>query len=205
MDIFKEKNQIRKEIYDILFKRGLSKRPYGDYGKIPNFIGSEIAAENLSNTYEWKKSKTVFSSPDSAQIPVRFLALKEGKNLIMASPNLEKGYLFLKGEDLKGFEKEASTKEEAFNFCINKSIKEFPKVDLVVEGSVAVDKYGNRIGKGCGYGDTEIEFLLNNHLIDDNTPITTTIHPLQLINHVPMEKHDKKLNMIVTSSEIIKV
>ena len=86
MSLKKEKESIRKSIYDKLFKEGQSLRPNGDYGKIPDFKGSEIAAELLAGTDEWKNSKTIFCSPDSAQIPVRYLALKENKNLIMASP-----------------------------------------------------------------------------------------------------------------------
>ena len=117
MSLKEEKDSIRKSIYDKLFKEGQSLRPNGDYGKIPDFKGSDIAAELLASTDEWINSKTIFCSPDSAQIPVRFLALKENKNLIMASPNLEHGYLFLEGNKLDGKEREASTKEGAFDHC----------------------------------------------------------------------------------------
>ncbi|HEX3012754.1 MAG TPA: 5-formyltetrahydrofolate cyclo-ligase, partial [Methanobacterium sp.] len=47
---------------------------------------------------------------------------------------------------VKGNEETASTINGAFKF--GKKIHEFPEVDLVVEGSVAVDKSGNRLGKG---------------------------------------------------------
>lgn len=76
---------------------------------------------------------------------------------------------------------------------------------MVVEGSVAVDKKGNRIGKGKGFGDIEIQDLLNRKLIDNSTPQVTTIHPLQLVDYVIMDKHDKKLNMIVTTDEVFRV
>ena len=117
MSLKEEKESIRKSIYDKLFNEGQSLRPNGDYGKIPDFKGSDIAAELLAGSDEWKNSKTIFCSPDSAQIPVRYLALKENKNLIMASPNLEHGYLYLEGNKLNGKEREASTKEGAFNHC----------------------------------------------------------------------------------------
>ncbi|WP_297980228.1 5-formyltetrahydrofolate cyclo-ligase [uncultured Methanobrevibacter sp.] len=212
MSLKEEKESLRKSVYDSLFENGFSKRPNGDYGKIPDFIGSDIAAQLLASTPEWKNSKTIFVSPDSAQIPVRYLALKDNKNLIMASPNLEHGYLFLEASQLKGFEKEASTKEGAFKYAneektdlLNKGENNEFSVDMVVEGAVAVDKSGNRIGKGKGYGDREIEDLLNRKFIDNNTRLLTTIHPLQLVSHVPMEIHDRKLNMIVTSKEIFRI
>ena len=91
MTIKEEKQSIRNFIYDKLLKEGQSLRPNGDYGKIPNFKGSDTAAELLRTTDEWKQSNTIFCSPDSAQIPVRYLALVDNKNLIMASPNLEHG------------------------------------------------------------------------------------------------------------------
>ncbi len=34
-------------------------------------------------------------------------------------------------------------------------VKEMPPVDLIVAGSVAVNKKGSRIGKGGGYSDLE--------------------------------------------------
>ena len=214
MNFKEEKETIRKSIYDKLFNEGQSLRSNGDYGKIPDFKGSDIAAELLATTEEWRNSKTIFCSPDSAQIPVRFIALKDNKNLIMASPNLEYGYLFLEGNKLNGKEKEAATKEGAFDHCskffdfgeTSSSDDSFDiAIDMVVEGSVGVDRLGNRIGKGKGFADREIEDLFKKNLIDENTPLVTTIHPFQLVDYVPMESHDKRLNMIVTTREIIRI
>ncbi len=210
MSINEEKESIRKSIYDKLFNEGQSLRPNGDYGKIPDFKGSDIAAELLAGTDEWKNSETIFCSPDSAQIPVRMIALKENKNLIMASPNLEHGYLYLEGNRLNGKEMEASTKEGAFNHC--SKFFDFGEgssfdiaIDMVVEGSVGVDRCGNRIGKGKGFADREIEDLFNKRLINDNTPLVTTIHPFQLLDYIPMESHDRNVNMIVSTDEIIRI
>ncbi|MBE6512823.1 MAG: 5-formyltetrahydrofolate cyclo-ligase [Methanobrevibacter olleyae] len=217
MSLKEEKESIRKSIYDKLFNEGQSLRPNGDYGKIPNFKGSDIAARLLAETDEWKDSKTIFCSPDSAQIPVRYLALKENKNLIMASPNLEHGYLYLEGNKLNGKEREASTKEGAFNHCLKffdfgednfNSSKDDSldiAIDMLVEGSVGVDRCGNRIGKGKGYGDREIEDLFKKNLINEDTPLVTTIHPFQLIDHIPTESHDKNVNMIVSTEEVIRI
>ncbi|ADC46585.1 5-formyltetrahydrofolate cyclo-ligase [Methanobrevibacter ruminantium M1] len=203
MTLKEEKDKVRKSIYDNLFNNGFSNRPNGDYGKIPDFKGSDIAAELLSKTEEWKSSITIFSSPDAAQTPVRYLALKDNKNLIMASPNLTHGYLFLEGQNIKEIE-EASTKEGAFKHCSKKDISNI-NVDLVVEGSVGVDRMGHRIGKGKGFADMEIEDLKKRNIINNTTPIATTIHPLQLVNHIPTESHDQRINMIVTTREIIRV
>ena len=192
MNIIEQKEILRKSVYDSIFNGGFSNRSNGDYGKIPDFKGSDIAAQTLAKSKEWKKSKTIFVSPDSAQTPVRYLALKDNKNLIMASPNLEHG--------------EASTKEGALKYKIDDDSKHHHmSVDLLVEGSVAVDREGHRIGKGKGYGDREIADLLERKLIKTTTPLATTIHPLQLVDFVPTEDHDQKLNMVVTTEEIIRI
>ena len=149
MNLIEQKEILRKSVYDSIFNGGFSNRPNGDYGKIPDFKGSDIAAQTLAKSKEWKKSKTIFVSPDSAQTPVRYLALKDNKNLIMASPNLEHGYYFLDGSCLDGVEMEASTKEGALKYKVDDDSKHRNmSVDLLVEGSVAVDREGHRIGKG---------------------------------------------------------
>lgn len=197
------KETLRYSIWNSLKEHKLYNHQKSPYGKIPDFKGSDIAAEILRNTPEWEHSKTVFSSPDSAQKKVRELGLKDGKLLIMASPQLKNGYILINPEIVKGEEKKASTINGAFK--LGQRLEKFPVVDLVVEGSVAVDFHGNRLGKGGGYADREIEHLFNERSIKKDTPIVTTVHEIQIVNKVPVEVHDKKINMIVTPERIIRV
>ncbi|MDI9623811.1 MAG: 5-formyltetrahydrofolate cyclo-ligase [Methanothermobacter sp.] len=198
-----KKGEIRKIVWDRLHKLGISRRPKGDYGKIPDFKGSIAAALRLSKTIEWKNSKRIFSSPDSAQRPVRELALYHGKDLIMPTPRLKKGYLYIRANDARGCERFASTIRGAYR--LGSPIKVFPKIDLVVEGSVAVDMNGNRLGKGGGYGDREIKELKYQGAITEQTPIVTTVDETQIIKKVPVEPHDEKINMIVTPKRVIRL
>lgn len=197
------KDIIRNMIWDTLNDKNLFLFPKPIYGRIPNFKGSTAAAKLLRNTDEWINSNVIFSSPDSAQKKVREYALKDKKVLIMASPKLKKGYLLINPIKIDKREKMASTIEGAFKY--GKSIKTFPKVDMAVEGSVAVDLKGNRLGKGGGYGDMELSFLFNQKAIDNKTPVVTTVHEMQIIDNVPIEKHDEKINMIITPKRVIKL
>jgi len=199
----KDKKRLRKLIWNTLEENNLSKPPKPPYGRIPNFLGSTAAAKLLRCTDEWQNSQVIFSSPDSAQKKVREFALMDGKLLIMASPKLKDGYLLLDPNNVKGNEKAASTINGAFKF--GKRIQKFPKVDLMVEGSVAVDESGNRLGKGGGYGDREISHLLEERAIMIGTPIVTTVHEVQILDKVPTEVHDQKINMIVTPKRVIRV
>ena len=173
------------------------------YGRIPNFQGSINASDFLRNTKEWKDSNIIFVSPDTAQHTVRKNAFYDGKDLIMASPKLLNGYIMLESRSTIGHEEEASTIEGAFKH--GHKTTSIPNIDMVVEGSVAVDIYGGRLGKGGGYGDMEISYLKNNKLIDIDTPIVTTVHEIQIIDRIPLESHDEKINMIVTPKRILRI
>ncbi len=194
------KNKIRNEIWETLQKNQQTNRKQGDYNKIPDFKGKTQAAKKLRETPEYKKAKTIFTAPDTAQKPVRYNCIKDNKTLIMATPNLENGYLLL-NKKAKNEPEKASDKKYAKNY--GEKIKTIPKIDMVIEGSVGVDIKGNRLGKGKGYGDTEIKDLLNKKAINNKTPIVTTVHPLQIKEKIPTEKHDCKINMIVTPKNII--
>jgi 5-formyltetrahydrofolate cyclo-ligase len=195
------KESIRKMIWDLMVNDGITKTDCR--GRIPLFKGSENAANLLRSTREWKEASTIFVSPDTAQIKVRENVLLDKKLLIMASPNLLNGFIQIVPTDVTGSEEEASTIEGAFKY--GEILESFPEVDMVVEGSVAVDGNGGRLGKGGGYGDMEISFLFNKGLIKFNTPIVSTIHEIQLLGSVPLESHDRKINMVVTPERVIRI
>ncbi len=202
MDL-KAKDEMRNDIWKTLENMEGSHSSKGLHGRIPSFPGSQRAAALLRATDEWKDTEVIFSSPDTAQKMVREYALLDGKVLIMASPNMEHGYLHIDPKAAEGNEKSASTKEGAFKF--SSQVKRFPRVDMVVEGSVAVDLDGGRLGKGKGYGDREIAHLFRENAIDDGTPIVTTVHEVQIVGKVPKESHDRPINMIVTPERIIRL
>jgi 5-formyltetrahydrofolate cyclo-ligase len=79
------------------------------------------------------------------------------------------------------------------------------KVDLFVQGCVAVDKKGNRIGKGSGFGDREYKVLKEKGLITDETLYVVIAHPIQVFDDFSyvMDEHDVKIDLILTPKEII--
>ena len=198
----KDKELLREKVWNHLNQNGLTSDGINT-GRIPKFNGAMKAAVMLKNTPEWENSQVIFCSPDSAQVKVREYALRDGKQLIMASPKLKEGYLHINPEDAYRHESMAATIKGAFK--VASKIKIFPIVELVVEGSVAVDLSGGRLGKGGGYADQEIEHLLLKKAINNKTPIVTTIHEAQIVEKIPLESHDKKINMIVTPERVIRI
>jgi 5-formyltetrahydrofolate cyclo-ligase len=72
-------------------------------------------------------------------------------------------------------------------------------VDLVVCGSVAVNRKGARIGKGGGFSDLEVAFLAEAGVIRPDTVLATTVHPLQVADEpLPETIHDFRVDLIVT-------
>ncbi len=103
-------------------------------------------------------------------------------------------------ETTVGKEQSASTIKGAFKF--GEETTDFPKPDLIVTGSVAVDNKGNRLGKGRGYGDREIKVIRERF---GRTPVVSTIHDIQLVEHIPFTEQDEKVGIIVTPTKIIRV
>src|SRR5437879_2763506 len=75
-------------------------------------------------------------------------------------------------------------------------------IDLIVAGSVAVDSGGARLGKGGGYSDLEFALARAVGVVDETTPIVTTVHELQVVDDtIPMTAHDVPLDVVVRSEE----
>ena len=51
----------------------------------------------------------------------------------------------------------------------------------------------------------EISHLFKHKAINNKTPIITTVHEMQIIDNIPTEAHDKKINMIVTPKRVIRL
>ena len=100
----------------------------------------------------------------------------------------------------------ASSIKGADKFGRPVGLEEVRNIDLIVCGSVAVNRRGARVGKGGGYSDLEFALLTEEKKIGPNTPIVTSVHPLQVIDgEIPMNTHDIPLTAIVTPTEVIEV
>uniref|UniRef100_A0A1B0CSJ3 5-formyltetrahydrofolate cyclo-ligase n=1 Tax=Lutzomyia longipalpis TaxID=7200 RepID=A0A1B0CSJ3_LUTLO len=82
------------------------------------------------------------------------------------------------------------------------------KLDMIVIGSVAVDRDGRRIGKGNGYVDLDFALLVHCGVITNDTLIVTTVHDAQVSESLPTDlfkSYDVPVDMIVTPTEVIRV
>jgi 5-formyltetrahydrofolate cyclo-ligase len=203
----KSKDEIRKRVWARLEEKKAARFP-GAEGRIPNFSGAEACANLISETPYWKNAKTLKINPDSPQRAIRQKALEQGKVLYMAVPRLrsEKPFIELDPKKLKCSPYAASSIKGAATFGRLVNLKEVKKIDLIVCGSVAVSRHGTRVGKGGGYSDLEFALLTEEKRIGRDTPIVTSVHPLQIVNEsIPMTEHDIPLSAIITPNEVIEI
>lgn len=203
----KSKEILRKETWDLLQRKKVARFP-GAEGRIPNFLGAEACARLIARMGSWIEAKTLKVNPDSPQRAIRQKALEQGKTLYMAVPRLsgDKPFIELDAKSLKCSKYVASSIKGAAKYGRPVNLDAVKKIDLIVCGSVAVNRKGARVGKGGGYSDLEFALLTEEKKIDGNTPILTSVHPLQIVNEpIPMTEHDIPLSAIVTPEEIIEI
>jgi 5-formyltetrahydrofolate cyclo-ligase len=201
------KQRVREMVWKRLTESGAALFP-GARGRIPNFRGAADAADRLARTTEWKQARVVKCNPDAPQRPVRLRALREGKIVYMAVPRLRDKKCFwkldprkLRPQDLS----KAATIGGASTLGSAVHPRELPHVDLVVAGSVAANRRGERLGKGGGYSDLEFAIGREVGAIDAKTRIATTVHPLQVLGEpIPVTDHDFSLDVIATTNEVIR-
>ena len=136
----RSKQVIRQKIWQVLEDKDIADFPRPCFGRIPNFTGSRQASEKIKEIAEFQSAQCVFCAPDFVLKRIREIVLEERKVLAVALPHMkdfvEVGAVdnIAEATNIKGFKK--------YGRAIH------TKVELFVQGSVAVDRRGNRIGKG---------------------------------------------------------
>ena len=192
-----EKQAVRERMWELLEREGAARFP-GARGRIPNFRGAEAAAARLAELPEWQAAHVIKANPDAPQLPVRRRARKDGKTLYMAVPRLaeEKPFLEVRGDPTI---KRAMTEGKPL------AVDELEPVELIVCGTVAVNRQGVRVGKGGGFSDLEFALLVECGLLDRGTTIVTTVHDIQLLaEKLPETSHDFRGDVIVTPTTTVR-
>jgi 5-formyltetrahydrofolate cyclo-ligase len=203
-NIDEAKTAVRDRVWRLLEREGAV--PEGSYGKIPGFYGAETTAERLAGLDVWKQAGTIKANPDWAQLSIRVRALKDGKLLYMAVPKMAglQPFFLLDPTSLRVPPEEAAEKRRAARVAHRIGIEDMRPIDLVICGSVAVNRSGARIGKGAGYSDLEVALLIEAGLVTDETTIVAPVHQLQVVDEeIPETEHDFSVDLIITPDEVI--
>src|SRR6202050_2372001 len=205
-DVLPAKAAWRQEVWAAMRAAKVARFP-GAAGRIPNFTGSEAAAERLRAMPAWQAARTLKANPDSAQWPVRRRAFEDGKPVYMAVPRLAEPEPFfaLDPDHLSEPPRKAASISGATRSARRVALAEVDPVDLVVMGCVAAGEDGARLGKGGGFADLEFALAAMAGLIGPDTVTVTTVHELQVrpAGAIPLTGHDVPLDFIVTPDPII--
>jgi len=208
-----DKQAIRERVWDRLEADGVARFPFPPHDRIPNFDGAATAAERLTETDVWDRADAIKANPDSPQLPLRRAALRAGKTVYMAVPRLRDRRCFYKLDPAELDDVEAAP---AVSNVADHARQVGPdavgQLDLVVSGSVGVTEDGARIGKGEGYSDLEYAVLHELGLVDESTPVVTTVHERQVLDgpdsatpgaSVPVDAHDVPMDYVVTPERTV--
>jgi 5-formyltetrahydrofolate cyclo-ligase len=207
-EVLQAKADLREEAWAALQDAGAARFP-GARHRIPNFVGAEDAAERLRATDAWARAHVVKCNPDSPQWPVRQRALEDGKVVVMAVPRLAEDppFLVLAPDRLAVSPREASSIKGAGRHGLPTAVEDLDPVDLVVQGCVAVDEDGARLGKGGGFADLEFAIAAAAGLLADDVVVATTVHDSQVVatGRIPLADHDVRLGLVATPTRTIRV
>ena len=199
------KDAIRRKVWSRVTVAGVACFP-DVYGRIPNFAGSQRAANLLRQLTIWKRAKIIKVDAGAPQLALRRAALSEGKILYLPIPGLRTERCFVEVDPARLGSRpwRAASLRGAIQLGRAISPQDVQPIDMVLVGSVAVSRQGARLGKGNGAGDLEYALLRQAGKVREYTPIVTTVHPLQVIDdRIPMRAHDVPMDFLITPDQVV--
>jgi 5-formyltetrahydrofolate cyclo-ligase len=199
------KSEARGRVWREMEIRGVGRFP-GAAGRIPNFVGAERAALHLQGLRAWREARAIKINPDAPQLPVRRMALREGKVVYMPVTRLRSLECFLELDPVRLGRQaiQAASIRGAERLGRPVGIEALPPIDLIVCGAVAVNARGARVGKGGGFSDLEYALLVEAGRVGPRTLITTTVHSVQILPEaIEMRPHDIAVDIVVTPDGVM--
>ncbi|PYZ96180.1 5-formyltetrahydrofolate cyclo-ligase [Alteribacter lacisalsi] len=195
------KQTIRERVWDTMEQEKVGRFPFPLRGRIPNFKGAEAAARHVFELEVYKEAKVVKVNPDSPQLPIRAQVLKDGKTLLIPTPRLKDGFVRIDPAAVPpGEEKKAASLKHMNSYGQVVPLKDLPRIDLLVVGSVALHRDGRRLGKGAGFADREYAIL--RELGNPEIPVVGTVNSVQLVeDDIPRDQYDLTADYIATEKE----
>ncbi|HOT21090.1 MAG TPA: 5-formyltetrahydrofolate cyclo-ligase [Sedimentibacter sp.] len=181
------KSQLRKRVLNV--RNNMSKE---DVKKNSNAIMDKITSLDI-----YKQSKVVFIYMDFKNEVITSNLIKrmlcEKKRVVI--PYTDSINTVLIPSEIT---KESDLKQNSFGYFEPKSILpvNIEEIDLVIVPGVVFDKNLNRIGFGKGYYDK----ILNR--LKPSAKKVALAHDFQVLEDIPAEEHDVKMDMIITEKNI---
>ena len=177
---------------------------------IPDFEGSEAAAERIVALPAYRQTQLAFVTPDNSLVGLRRRMLEAQKPFVVSTYNILRGFLFMEPSSVpKGHERYAAWLEGLEHFGKPISLEDITRMgrfDFMATGASAVSTDGIRFGKGHGYFDLEWGMFTDLGLASDTTPVVVAVHDVQVVeDKLPASETDIVVDLIATPSRIIEI
>ena len=163
--------ELRERIWSALVKQNAAAYPLPPHGHNPNFKGASTAAKHLALHPLWAASSVILTGMEAALSGLRALALEQKKILIV--PHRTKAGTYWR---LENAPKQAAKLPNMPVY--GTAITSLEGVQLAVLASVIVDKTGQRLSKGFGFGAKGPPVRV---------PVLTIVHQLMLLEELPFD------------------
>jgi len=208
------KDQIRHQVWPKLREVALpdSRFHYDFASFIADFDGSEEATRRLAELPCFRHADVVFITPDNCLEELRYLALRQGKTVLVTTYGIRRGFWILDPHVINTAEKQrlASFLDVMEKPGLGRHItlaemqRRNLKVELMVTGTGAINLAGVRFGKGHGFFDLEWGMLSSIGVVTDQVPCIATVHDCQVLDEeLHPEIFDTVCDFIVTPSRVI--
>ena len=170
---------------------------------VPDFQDRERCDERLVALPDHAAAATIFIAPDNSLESYRQLALAAGKQLIVPTFGMRRGFVSLDGRTItKADRAYASTldgMERIGRVLSLDELRDVGPIGLVVTGAVAVTGQGLHFGGGDGYFDLEWGLLRHCGLVTARTTVVASVHSCQVLEAmIRPVAHDAVVDVIVT-------
>ena len=160
-----------------------------------------LILEKLKNELVYKKSKRIFiyvgfkSEINTLKYIESFL--QDGKEIFVPKTDME-------NKEMKAIKLTSVDELKLSNYGIlepmfEENVADGNSFDLIIVPGAVFDLDGNRIGYGGGYYD---KYLDN---IKGSISKVALAYSFQVLNNIPNEEHDIKVNYIITENEVITI
>ncbi len=170
---------------------------------IPGFTGSLAAAARFATQPVYRNARRIFATPDNALLPLRQMLLEEGRDLVLPSYGLHRGFILMEADAIpKDHAVFASWLDGMDYFGRTVSLEELRlrgQFDLILTGASAITYGGLRFGMGARYLDVEWGVFAAAGLISPEAQVVALVHDIQVVSaSAPSVATDVLANHIVT-------
>jgi 5-formyltetrahydrofolate cyclo-ligase len=204
------KDAIRQEVWSELRRvaRPDSRFHWNFSEFIPDFEGSERCAKTIRDMEAYADAQYVFVTPDNGLTLVRQFCLEDGKDLLVSTYGISRGFLLVPAGSVPPERVEYAATLDGLDYvgqpATLRQLRGGARLDLLITGAAAISRQGLRFGKGHGYFDIEWGIFSELGVVDGDTPVIAVVHECQVVD-VALEpsEFDTVVDYIATPPRVL--